>query len=53
MKKYLELPVLFILALTFTASMAIAKDYVIYSIAQDLPMGNKGEVISKNFYVDM
>ncbi len=53
MKKFFELPVLFIVALTFTASMAIAKDYVIYSIAQDLPMGNKGEVIRKNFYVDM
>lgn len=53
MKKYFELPVLFIIALTFTASMAIAKDYVIYSISQDLPMGNKGEVVRKNFYVDM
>ncbi len=40
-------------ALVFTCSMAIAKDYVIYSIAQDIPMGNKDEVIRKNFYVDM
>lgn len=53
MKKLFELPILFIIALTFTASMAIAKDYVIYSIAQDIPMGNKGEVLRKNFYVDM
>ena len=53
MKKFFELPVLFIVTLAFTASMAIAKDYVIYSIAQDLPMGNKGEIIRKNFYVDM
>jgi hypothetical protein len=53
MKKFFELPVLMIIALTFTASMAIAKDYVIYSIAQDIPMGNKGEIIRKNFYVDM
>lgn len=53
MKKFFELPVLFMIALTFTASMAIAKDYVIYSIAQDIPMGNKDEVIKKNFYVDM
>jgi len=53
MKKIFELPILFIIALTFTASMAIAKDYVIYSIAQDLPMGNKGEILRKNFYVDM
>ena len=41
------------IALTFTASMAIAKDYVIYSISQDIPMGNKDEIIRKNFYVDM
>ncbi len=53
MKKYFELPVLFMIALAFTASMAIAKDYVIYSIAQDIPMGNKDEIIRKNFYVDM
>ena len=53
MKKYFELPVLFMITLAFTASMAIAKDYVIYSIAQDIPMGNPNEVIKKNFYVDM
>jgi hypothetical protein len=53
MKKFLELPVLFMVVLTFTASMAIAKDYVIYSISQDIPMGNKNEVIRKNFYLDM
>lgn len=53
MKKYFELPILFMVALVFTASMAIAKDYVIYSIAQDIPMGNKDEVLRKNFYIDM
>lgn len=53
MKKFFELPTLFMLALVFTASMAIAKDYVIYSIAQDFPMGNKDEVLKKNYYIDM
>lgn len=53
MKKYFELPVLFIVTLAFTASMAIAKDYVIYSISQDIPMGYEKEVLRKNFYVDM
>ena len=53
MKKFLELPALLMIVLTFTASMAIAKDYVIYSISQDIPMGNKNEVIRKNFYLDM
>jgi hypothetical protein len=41
------------LLLVFTASMAIAKDYAIYSISQDFPMGNKDEVLKKNFYIDM
>ena len=53
MKKYFELPVLFMVTLVFTASMAIAKDYVIYSISQDIPMGTEKEVIRKNFYIDM
>ena len=53
MKKFFELPVLIMIALTFTASMAIAKDYVIYSISQDIPMGYKDELIKKNFFVDM
>lgn len=53
MKKYLELPILIMITLVFTATMAIGKDYVIYSISQDLPMGNEKEVIRKNFYVDM
>ena len=53
MKKYFELPVLIMVTLVFTASMAIAKDYVIYSISQDIPMGVEKEVIRKNFYIDM
>lgn len=53
MRKYFELPILLMVTLVFTASMAIAKDYVIYSISQDIPMGVEKEVIRKNFYVDM
>ena len=53
MKKFFELPVLIMVTLVFTATMAIAKDYVIYSIAQDISMGNKDEILRKNFYVDM
>lgn len=53
MKKYFELPVLFMVTLAFTASMAIAKDYVIYSISQDIPMGYEKEILRKNFYIDM
>lgn len=53
MKKYFELPILFMVMLAFTASMAIAKDYVIYSISQDFPMGYEKEVLHKNYYIDM
>lgn len=53
MRKFFELPVLFMVTLAFTASMAIAKDYVIYSINQDIPMGNEKEVLRKNYYIDM
>ena len=48
MKKFFEIPVLFMVTLAFTASMAIAKDYVIYSISQDIPMGVKDEKLKKN-----
>lgn len=53
MKKFFEIPALFMITLVFTASMAIAKDYVIYSIAQDIPMGFKEEKLKKNFYINM
>ncbi len=53
MRKYFELPVLIMVTLVFTASMAIAKDYVIYSISQDIPMGVEKETLRKNFYIDM
>lgn len=53
MKKFFELPVLLMVTLVFTSTMAIAKDYVIYSISQDIPMGVEKEVLRKNFYIDM
>lgn len=53
MKRFFDLPVFFMISLVFWATMAIAKDYVIYSIAQDFPMGNKDEILHKNFYVDI
>ena len=30
-----------------------AKTFLIYSVAQDLPMGTENQVIKKNFYVNM
>jgi hypothetical protein len=53
MRKFLGLPIVFIMISSLTVSLAQAKDYVIYSVAQDIPMGNKDEVIKKNFYIDM
>ncbi len=42
-----------ILAFVFTAAASIARDYIIYSIAQDLPMGEPNEFIKKNYYIDI
>ena len=33
--------------------MGFAREYIIYSIAQDVPMGMENEIINKNFYVNM
>lgn len=32
---------------------AFARDYIIYSISQDFPMGTPQEVLKKNFYVNI
>jgi hypothetical protein len=53
MRKIFVIPVIFFFTLISYSSTGFAKDYVIYSIAQDLPMGNKDEIIRKNFYIDM
>lgn len=45
---------LFILLTTLLISQSIAaKSYVIFSMAQDLPMGFDDEVVRKNYYVNM
>lgn len=47
------LPRLAIICLIFTTSMGMARDYIIYSISQDLPMGLENEIIKKNYYVNI
>ncbi len=42
----------FVLIVLF-ASACMAKDYIIYSIAHDLPMGEPGQILKKNYYVNM
>lgn len=33
--------------------MGFAREYIIYSIAQDIPMGEENEVVQKNYYINM
>ena len=49
----INLHLLAIILLLFTATMSFAKDDIIYSITQDSPMGTPNEEIKKNFYLDM
>ena len=42
-----------ILLFVFTATMSLARDYVVFSIAQDLPMDNEETKIKKNYYINM
>ncbi len=53
MKTRLSIHIIMMFVFVFTASMGFARDYIIYSIVQDVPMGNENEVIKKNFYVNM
>ncbi|MCB9060362.1 MAG: hypothetical protein H6622_02435 [Halobacteriovoraceae bacterium] len=32
---------------------ALAKDFIIYSIVQDIPMGEPNEIVKKNYYVNL
>ena len=43
---------IFVTLLLFCHSI-FAKDYIIFNISQDLPMGEKDEVIRKNYYINM
>ncbi len=41
------------LSLLIYTPLTPARDYVIYSIMQDFPMGSPSEVLKKNFYINM
>jgi hypothetical protein len=45
--------ILMILLTSLHSTSVVAKSYLIYSVAQDLPMGVDEQVIKKNFYVNM
>ncbi len=53
MKLRINLQFLTIVIFLFTASMSVAKEYIIFSIVQDIPMGQEGEVVKKNYYVNI
>ncbi len=45
--------VLTLLSLLIFSQNIWAKTYMIFSLAQDLPMGHEGEVVRKNYYINM
>jgi hypothetical protein len=53
MKTRLSIHIVMVFVFVFTASMGFARDYIIYSIVQDVPMGTENEIVKKNFYVNM
>ena len=44
---------LFLLLTMFICQTVSARSYVIFSMAQDLPMGFENEVVRKNYYINM
>ncbi len=42
-----------LLSFLFITNTTWARSYVIFSLAQDLNMGNEGEVVRKNYYINM
>lgn len=42
-----------LLVLTLFSLPTFARDYVIFNMAQDLPMGYEDEIIRKNYYVNL
>lgn len=51
MKKALQI-CLFV-SFIMMATAVLAKDYIIYSIVQGIPMGNEKEEVKKNYYVNL
>lgn len=51
--KKINLQFIFILCLMLSIKSTFAKDYIIYSVVQDLPMGEENEIIKKNYYINM
>lgn len=44
---------LFLTILFLSSHSSISKNYIVYSITQDISMGEKNEIIQKNYYVNI
>jgi hypothetical protein len=44
---------LLVALVTLSISQVMARDHLIYSVAEDLPMGFDNEVLRKNYYINM
>ena len=53
MSKLKTLQALIVLSSMLLATSIYARDYIIYSIAHEIPMGHKDEVAKKNFYINI
>jgi hypothetical protein len=43
----------FILFLILSTSISIAREHVIYSVEEEVPMGEENEIQKKNYYINM
>lgn len=50
---FLQIKLLGVLFLLTFQTPIFGQDYIIFSIAQDLPMGYENEILKKNFYVNV
>lgn len=53
MKALKSLQYILLIAISCCLSSAYSKEYIVYNIAQELPMGYKNEKVKKNYYVNI
>lgn len=51
--KKINLQFIFILMTFFITGNGFTRDYIIYSVSQELPMGVDNEKLKKNYYINM
>jgi len=53
MKSLIKFNQLFIISIIFLSIVAQSKEFIIYSIDQEIPEGSINEIIKKNYYLNM